>query len=366
MIRVGLLFGGMSSEHDVSLCSAASVYNAIDKKKYNCIPIGIDRDGKWHVQDKVEIIDDKSFGKIFKLNRTGAWLVNHYNNNNRLVLYNKDNGRQVEFDFILPIMHGTNSEDGRLQGLLELANVPYAGADVIGSAIAMDKDAAKRLLSQSKIPVVPWYTVTSFQWKDNPKKVIDDVIAEIHFPMFVKPNAAGSSIGILKVKEKGKLNEAINNALLFDNKVLIEKGIDCFEMECSVLGNFKPEASILGQIICKHEFYSYEAKYIDPNGAELKIPAEIDKEIADSIRSTAEKAYSVLCCSGMARIDFFLEKKSKEFYLNEINTLPGFTSISMYPKLWEHTGLAYDKLIDRLIELGFEAHHNRNKLKTVP
>ena len=366
MIRVGLLFGGMSSEHDVSLCSAASVYEALDKNKYDVTAIGIDRDGRWYVQENAEIINDKDFGRIFKLNKTGNWLINHYNVNNRLVLFNSDDGRKIEIDFMLPIIHGTNCEDGRLQGLLELACVPYAGADLLGSAIAMDKDVAKRLLNSSGIPVVPWIAIMKSQWNDNRDEIINKIISDFSFPLFVKPNAAGSSIGILKVKEKAKLHEALDYAFLFDNKVLIEKGIDCFEIECSVLGNGKPEASITGQIIPKHEFYSYEAKYIDPNGAELKIPAEIDSKIEKSIRKAALQGYTALSCSGMARVDFFLDKSTNEFYLNEINTLPGFTSISMYPKLWAQSGLKYAELLDRLIELGFEAHNNRIRLKTQP
>ncbi|MFH0976441.1 MAG: D-alanine--D-alanine ligase family protein [Spirochaetota bacterium] len=366
MIKIALLFGGMSSEHDVSLCSAASVYQALDKSKYKVIPIGIDRDGKWYVQEKPEIINDKSFGKIFKLKKTGKWLVNHFNDNNRLVLHNITSGKKVKADFVLPIVHGTNCEDGRLQGLLELANVPYAGADVLGSAIAMDKDVAKRLLKENSIPVVPWIAVMSDEYRENPDAITDKIIKDIGFPLFVKPNAAGSSIGILKVKTKEQITNALNNAFLYDNKVLIEKGIDCYEIECAVLGNNKPEASITGQVIPKHEFYSYEAKYIDPNGAELKIPAQIDDTISGAIRKTALNVYKALCCSGMARVDFFLEKNTNKFYLNEINTLPGFTGISMYPKLWGQTGLNYNDLIDKIIALGFEAHKRRNKLKTQP
>jgi D-alanine-D-alanine ligase len=366
MIRIGLLFGGKSNEHDVSLCSAASVYEALDKKKYAVTAIGIDRDGRWHVQDEAEIVKDKDFGRILKLNKTGTWLINHFTQNNRLVLYNPDNKRSVEVDFILPIIHGTNCEDGRLQGLLELANVPYAGADVTGSAIAMDKDVAKRLLKQSGISVVPWQTIVYENWEDDSENIIEKIAHELGFPLFIKPNAAGSSIGIQKVKVKDKLREAIEYAFLFDNKVLAEKGVDCFEIECSVLGNGRPEASATGQVIPNHEFYSYEAKYIDPNGADLKIPAGIDGSISEAIRKTALAGYAALCCTGMARVDFFLEKNTNRFYLNEINTLPGFTSISMYPKLWAQAGLPYSDLLDRLIGLGIEAHHNRNRLKTKP
>lgn len=366
MIRIGLLYGGNSSEHDVSLCSAASVYSAMDKDRYEIIPIGIDRDGKWHVQEKAEITDDASFGKILALKQTGNWLVNHFNNDNRLTLHNLDDSRAVEVDFVFPMVHGSNCEDGRLQGLLELAGVPYAGADLTGSAIAMDKDVAKRLLKLAGIPVVPWMSVVTEEWENGRERIIPDSIDRFGLPLFVKPNAAGSSVGISKVKERSELPDAAANAFLFDNKILIEKAIDCREVECSVLGNEKPEVSITGQIIPKHEFYSYDAKYIDSNGAELLIPADIDKSASESIRKTALEAYKTLCCSGMARIDFFLEKGSGSFYLNEINTLPGFTSISMYPKLWENTGLAYSRLIDRLIELGFEQQKARARLKTRP
>ncbi len=366
MIKIGLLYGGKSSEHDVSLCSAASVYSAIDKDKYDIILIGIDRDGKWHVQDKAEILDDASFGRILALRKTGNWLVNHFSDNNCLYLHNLDNNRVIQVDFVLPMVHGSNCEDGRLQGLLELANVPYAGAGLTGSAIAMDKDVSKRLLKLANIPVVPWISFHRSEWEDNSGNIISNAIDSLGIPLFVKPNATGSSIGISKVKDRKELPEAVSNAFLFDNKILIEKGIDCYEVECSVLGNAKPEAAITGQIIPKHEFYSYNAKYIDHEGAELLIPADIDNKTAESIRKTALEAYSILCCNGMARIDFFLEKKSGNFYLNEINTLPGFTSISMYPKLWEKTDLPYSKLIDRLIELGFESQRDRARLKTKP
>jgi D-alanine-D-alanine ligase len=254
-----------------------------------------------------------------------------------------------------------------LQGLLELAMVPYVGADVAGSAVGMDKDIAKRLLKEAGIPVVPSITISKHQWQDNPQIIIQKALNNLGMTLFVKPLCTGSSVGVKKVKTKELLPEAINFAFQFDNRIMIEKAIDCREIECAVLGNENPTASILGEILPNqdnHEFYSYEAKYIDPNGATMKIPANIDGNLADLIRKSAVKGYLALACSSLARVDFFLDKVTNEFYLNEINTLPGFTSISMYPKLWEATGLKYSELLDKLITLALERHQNKMNIKT--
>ena len=364
-IKIGVLYGGRSGEHDVSLCSAASVVSAIDSGKYEIIAIGIDRDGKWYVQDKPEIIEHKDFGKILSLKKRGKWLVSHFEEGNKLHLYDMENsGAAVVVDIVFPVLHGTFGEDGTLQGLLELAMVPYVGADVIGSAVGMDKDVAKRLLSEANIPVVPSLTVNKSQWQDNQTAIMQRAIDKLGLPLFVKPVCAGSSVGIKKVKEKGSFPAAMDFALQFDTRVIVEKAIDCREIECAVLGNETPEASVLGEIVPSHEFYSYEAKYIDPNGAISRIPARIETSLADLIRKTAVKGYMALCCSSMARVDFFLDKKTNEFYLNEINTLPGFTSISMYPKLWEATGLKYGDLIDKLIALASDRHQKKLAIKT--
>ncbi len=364
MLRIGVLYGGRSGEHEVSLCSAASVLSSLDKKKYEVVAIGIDRDGRWYVQREPEIIDDKDFGKILKLRKEGNWLVNHFEKDNKLYLYDTESNREVYVDVVFPVVHGIFCEDGTIQGLLELAVVPYVGADVIGSAVGMDKDVSKRLLKEAGIPVVSWVTLSKEQWEREPSSVTNNIIDRIGFPLFVKPSNAGSSVGIKKVKGEDMLNESIVNAFLYDRKILIEKAIDCREIECSVIGNHSPEASILGEVVPRHEFYSYEAKYIDPNGAELKIPAQVDESLALRIRETAIEGYRILCCSGMARVDFFLENNSDKFYLNEINTIPGFTSISMYPKLWGKTGLQYSKLLDRLIQLSIERHKEKREIKT--
>jgi D-alanine-D-alanine ligase len=364
-IKIGVLYGGRSGEHDVSLCSAASVFSALDRNKYEVTAIGIEKDGKWYVQDKPKIIADKDFGRILSLKKKGTWLVNHFEQKNKLHLYDlKNKNKEVIIDVVFPVLHGTFGEDGTLQGLLELAMVPYVGADVTGSAVGMDKDIAKRLLKEAGIPVVPSVTVSKQQWQDNPKLIIKSALDKLGMPVFVKPVCTGSSVGVKKVKKKEMLAKAINFAFQFDTRVMIEKAVDCREIECAVLGNDNPAASVLGEIIPSHEFYSYEAKYLDPNGAALKIPAEINKSLAGKIRKTAVEGYMALGCSSMARVDFFLDKKTNKFYLNEINTLPGFTSISMYPKLWEATGLKYSDLLDKLISLALDRHKKKLEIKT--
>lgn len=363
--RIGVLYGGRSGEHDVSLCSAASVVSALDSGKYDITAIGIDRDGKWYVQDKPEIIAHKDFGKILSLKKRGKWFVNHFEEGNKLSLYNmENNGENVVVDIVFPVVHGTFCEDGTLQGLLELAVVPYVGADVIGSAVGMDKDVAKRLLREAGISVVPSMTVSKENWLNNRETIIQKAVSGLGRPLFVKPVCAGSSVGVRKIKDEITFPEAVDFALQFDTRVLIEKAVECREIECAVLGNETPEASVLGEIISRHEFYSYEAKYIDPNGAAATIPAEIDTHLAEKIRKTAVAGYKALGCSSMARVDFFLDKETGGFYLNEINTLPGFTSISMYPKLWEATGLRYSELLDRLIRLALDRHREKLAIKT--
>lgn len=364
-IRIGILYGGRSGEHDVSLCSAASVFSALNRQKYQVTAIGIARDGRWYVQEKPEIISDKDFGRKLALKKKGMWLVNHFEQKNKLHLYDiKNKSKEVVVDVVIPVLHGTFGEDGTLQGLLELAMVPYVGADVIGSAVGMDKDVAKRLLNQAGIPVVPSVTVNKQRWQDDSTFIMKNAVEKLGLPLFVKPVCTGSSVGVKKVKKKEELAKAMNFAFQFDTRVMIEEAIDCREIECAVLGNENPVGSVLGEIIPRHEFYSYEAKYIDPNGAALNIPAQINKALSEKIRRIAVEGYMALGCSSMARVDFFLDKKTNKFYLNEINTLPGFTSISMYPKLWEATGLPYDKLLDKLIALALDRHKKKLEIKT--
>ncbi|MEE9910508.1 MAG: D-alanine--D-alanine ligase [Deltaproteobacteria bacterium] len=364
-LTIGVLYGGRSGEHDVSLCSAASVVSALDKKKYDVIAIGIDRDGRWYVQGQPEIIPDKNFGKILSLKKKGFWLVNHFEQQNKLHLYNLEaGGEQVVVDLIFPVLHGTFGEDGTLQGLLELAMVPYVGVDVAGSAIGMDKDVAKRLLAHAGIPVVPWITLGRSEWRKQPEKILSKALKQLSLPLFVKPLCTGSSVGIKKVKAKKDLASAIDYAFQFDTRIMIETGIDCREIECAVLGNEEPQASVLGEILPTHEFYSYEAKYLDPEGAKMSIPAGIPAKLSAAIRKCAVAGFTALNCNSMARVDFFLDKKTNAFYLNEVNTLPGFTSISMYPKLWAATGLPYSKLLDRLIALAILRHREKSSIKT--
>lgn len=364
-LKIGILYGGRSGEHDVSLCSAASVAAALDKTKYDIIAVGIDRDGRWYVQNRPEIIADKDFGKILSLKKRGFWLVNHFEQQNKLHFYNlEESGEKVTVDLIFPVLHGTFGEDGTLQGLLELAMVPYVGVDVTGAAVGMDKDMAKRLLKEAGIPVVPWMTVGKKQWEERSKKIVRDAHSRFGLPLFVKPLCTGSSVGVVKVKQKKEIATAVEHAFQFDTRIMIEKGIDCREIECAVLGNDEPQASVLGEILPNHEFYSYEAKYLDPKGANMNIPAKIPVKLSTAIRKSATAGYVALNCNSMARVDFFLEKKTNQIYLNEINTLPGFTSVSMYPKLWEATGIPYSKLLDQLIDLALDRHRQKLAVKT--
>ncbi|MBN1495261.1 MAG: D-alanine--D-alanine ligase [Spirochaetes bacterium] len=364
MLTVGVLYGGRSGEHDVSLCSAASVVSALDSEKYRVVAIGIDRDGRWYVQDRPVIVDDPAFGRILKLERKGNWYVNHFEESGRLVLRDIDSNKKISVDLVFPAVHGTYCEDGTLQGLLELAMVPYVGADSVGSSIGIDKDVTKRLLRDAGIPVVPWESFGREDWERDAAGIQTRIRERLSLPLFVKPARTGSSVGVMKVKDGNDLRAAIEFAFQYDTRLLVEEGVNAREIECSVLGNGDPRASVPGEIIPRHEFYSYESKYLDPNGAELVIPAPIDEPVADAIRETAVRGYQALCCSGMARVDFFLERTTGAFYLNEINTLPGFTSISMYPKLWAHSGLEYPRLIDTLIDLALERHRARMKIRT--
>jgi len=275
-----------------------------------------------------------------------------------------ESGSSIDVDIVFPVIHGTYCEDGTVQGLLELAMVPYVGADIAGSVIGMDKDVAKRLLRDGGIPVVPWKTVTSVELEERADLIASDVIDKFGLPLFVKPCNTGSSVGVKKVSEAGDLMEAMNFAMKYDNKILIEKAVSAREIECAVLGNEDPESSVPGEIIPRHEFYSYEAKYIDSSGAELNIPAKLHDDLSGAIMDAAVKGYKLLNCSGMARVDFFLEKNGDEFYLNEINTLPGFTSISMYPKLWEYSGIKYSNLLDKLIEYAFDRFNMKMQIDT--
>jgi D-alanine-D-alanine ligase len=351
-LKVGILFGGKSGEHEVSIVSAMSVAKALDKKKYDVTMVGIDKTGRWVLPDKKTLIKYQDKPRTFNLAKEKN-------------LFHFDLSKKSKFDVVLPILHGTFGEDGTIQGLLELANVPYVGSGVLGSSLGMDKDLAKRVFLAADVPVVPWISIRKSEFKKDPKFFVKMIEKRFKYPYFVKPANMGSSVGVHKVKSKAEALKKIEDAFLYDTKILIEKAISARELEVSVLGNHDPKASIIGEIIPTHEFYSYEAKYLDENGAHLKIPAEgISKKVMEQIKQYAINAFLAIECRGLGRVDFFMDKQTGEIYLNEINTIPGFTSISMYPKLWAASGLPYPQLLDELIRLALELHQEKNELKT--
>ena len=360
-IRVGILFGGKSAEHEVSLQSAKNVVEAIDKEKYEVVLIGIDKQGRWYLNDESHFLLNSENPKLISLNKSNknVALVTGKNGEREIVSVT-DQTSFGAIDVVFPILHGTFGEDGTVQGLLKLANVPFVGAGVLGSSVAMDKDVMKRLLRDADIPIGKFLT---FDRSSIETANFKEIEKQLGLPLFVKPANLGSSVGIHKAHTQTELEEAVKDAFNYDTKILIEEFIDGREIECSVLGNEDPIASVPGEIIPQHEFYSYEAKYIDEQGALLEIPAKLPKDLVKEIQELSIKAFQALCCEGMARVDIFLSKDNKVF-LNEINTIPGFTKISMYPKLWEVSGIPYSDLIDKLIQLAIERFEREQKLKT--
>lgn len=360
-IRVAIIYGGKSAEHEVSLQSAKNVVEAIDKSKYEVILIGIDKDGQWYLGKPSQFLLHDDDPKRIALNRAGAptvALVPGAQGGNELI--NLTDHRSLgHIDVAFPVLHGPYGEDGTVQGLLKLFNVPFVGASVLGSAVGMDKDVMKRLLRDARIPV-PKFLV--FHHSDRALIDFDRIVGQIGLPFFVKPANLGSSVGIHKVKGLAQFHSALEDAFQYDFKILIEEFIQCREIECSVLGNEEPIASIPGEIIPQHEFYSYEAKYLDDHGAKLEIPAKLSNELIQQFQELAKASYRALCCEGMARVDFFL-RDNREIFVSEINTIPGFTKISMYPKLWEASGIPYRELIDRLIQLALSRSERERKLK---
>lgn len=359
-INVGILFGGKSAEHEVSLQSAKNVIDAIDKEKYDVTLIGIDKTGHWYLNDSSQFLLNSTDPKCIALNKTDKDIVLVPGDESQKFLCISDTKASSKIDVIFPILHGTYGEDGTVQGLLKLANIPFVGAGVLGSAIGMDKDVAKRLLRDAGIPIAKF--VVFHRWNQDDLS-FQEISSQLGLPLFIKPANAGSSVGVSKVKNEAQFIKAVKEALEFDNKVLIEEFIEGREVECSVLGNEKPIVSKVGEIIAQQEFYSYEAKYIDENGAILEIPARMDEEMTKKIQEVAIKTFKVLCCEGMARVDLFLTKDN-QVIVNEINTIPGFTKISMYPKLWEISGISYRELIDKLIQLALDRHASERCLKT--
>ena len=360
-IRVGILFGGKSAEHEISLLSAKSVIEAIDKNKYEVLLIGINKSGEWFLHEGLDqCLLNPENAKLIELSKAqeNVTLVAKELGNPLVSLSGRTLDRAL--DVIFPILHGTYGEDGTIQGLLKLVNLPFVGSGVLASAVGMDKDVMKRLLRDAGIPTAKFITVHSHALH---KINFEQIERALGLPFFVKPANLGSSVGISKVKNKEEFEEKINFAFQFDHKILIEEFVPGREIECSVLGNDHPIASLPGEVIPQHEFYSYEAKYLDENGALFEIPAKLTPTEIHTIQTVAVEAYQALCCEGMARVDMFLQKDGR-VVLNELNTIPGFTKISMYPKMWAASGLSYPELIDKLIMLAMERFQKEQRLKT--
>jgi len=353
-LRVGVIYGGRSGEHEVSVVSAASIFKHLDRNRFQPVPIRIDKDGRWVLGAKEptaisagDVQDNGPVGALQVTEPTAAI------------------GGGI--DVVFPVLHGPYGEDGTVQGLLELANVPYVGAGVLGSALGMDKAISKTVFAAHGLPIVPYLTVTAPEWKSAAQEVTARVAADLRYPVFVKPANLGSSVGISRATFDGELHDAIRTAFEYDRKIVIEAGVpNAREIECAVLGNDQPEASLPGEIVVTHSdgFYSYEAKYLDPNGATPKIPADLAPEMIARVRKLSVEAFRALDLAGMARVDFFLDDRNGALYLNEVNTIPGFTAISMYPKMWEATGVPYSELITRLLTLAIERHEQKQQLRT--
>jgi D-alanine-D-alanine ligase len=354
-LRIGVLFGGRSGEHEVSLASAASVIRGLDPDKYEILPIGITKEGHW-------LIGSGAQKMLPEVLRTGQRVTMSADPTDAALVRLDGSGGGQRIDVIFPVMHGTFGEDGTIQGLLDLAGLPFVGAGVLGSAIAMDKDVAKKLLQAAKIPVVPWVSIRRDEWERNENIITHQIEKEFPYPLFVKPATLGSSVGMSKVHSRQELAPALNLASEFAMKILVERAVNAREIEVSVLGNRDPQASVPGEIVPHREFYDYAAKYLE-EGTKLLIPADLKPVQVKKFQHLAVLAFRALELSGMARVDFFLGKEGGKTYLNEVNTIPGFTSISMYPKLWEASGIPFAQLIDRLIELALEQHAEKARTK---
>lgn len=359
-IRVGILFGGKSAEHEVSLQSAKSIVEAIDREKYEVVMIAVDKEGQWHLTDASRFLLNADNPKLIQLNRVSDNLALAPGKRSEQLISLVSHGSAGPVDVIFPVLHGPFGEDGTIQGLMKLANVPFVGPGVLGSAVSMDKDVAKRLLRDAGISIARFlvFDRASFNKID-----FNEAKNQLGLPLFVKPANLGSSVGINKVNDREQFEEAVNDAFRYDNKIVIEEFIEGREIECSVLGNDDPIASLPGEILPQDDFYSYRAKYIDEDGAILDVPAKLPENIVKEVQDYSIQAFKVLCCEGMARVDLFL-KENGEIVINEINTIPGFTKISMYPKLWEVSGISYSELIHRLIQLAIERFDREEKLET--
>ncbi|MBW2623152.1 MAG: D-alanine--D-alanine ligase [Deltaproteobacteria bacterium] len=359
-IRVGILFGGKSAEHEVSLQSAKNIVEAIDKDKYELALIGIDKKGRWSLFDDSAYLLNADDPKNISLGTASRDVALIPGSGEGTLTDISKSGSAGPVDVIFPALHGPFGEDGTVQGLLKLADIPFVGASVLGSSVGMDKDVMKRLLRDARIPIGRFLV---FHRGNRRKLTFSDMAAQLGRPFFVKPANYGSSVGVSMVRDESEFEKAVQEAFEFDHKAIFEEYIEGREIECSVLGNDNPVASVPGEVKPTYDFYSYEAKYLDENGALLQIPAELDEQATARIQELAVKTFEVLCCEGLARVDFFL-KGDGEVIVNELNTIPGFTRISMYPRLWEASGISYPELIDRLIQLAFKRHEKDHRLKT--
>jgi D-alanine-D-alanine ligase len=361
-LNIAILFGGRSGEHEVSLMSARSVLSALDPEKYEITQIGITKDGVWLTGEN--ILEALSNGRIDDENLKQVVILPDQHHNRIWEIQNTDSTRTLEpladVDVVFPVLHGTFGEDGTLQGLLELADLAYVGAGVTGSSVGMDKGIFKDVMRANAIPTVESIILLRSEVEKDLEVAIRQAEKVSPYPLFVKPANLGSSVGITKCNGRADLSEGLMEAAAYDRRVLVERGVNAREIEIAVLGNDDPQASVPGEVLPSREFYSYESKYLDGT-SDLLIPASLPNEVSEKIRQMAVTAYKAIDCSGMARVDFFFEKTTGEIYLNEVNTIPGFTSISMYPKLWEASGLPYTKLVDRLVDLALERKVDRDR-----
>lgn len=355
--RVAVVFGGRSGEHEVSIVSAKNIMEAMDREKYDVIPIGITKDGKWlSGENAINAFQTGNYSGLTEVS------LNTKSGANELLHLSGNTYEIMNVDIFFPALHGPFGEDGTIQGLFEMANVPYTGCGVLASSVGMDKLMTKAVWDQAGLPIIPYVGVNKRAWDMTSEDVIQKIEDELDYPVFVKPANMGSSVGISKAKNREDLRKAMDLACQFDHRILVEKGLDVRELECAVLGNDDPQIASVGEVLVGGEFYDYNDKYIDGKSS-TQVPADIPSSLAQEVQEIALRAYKVLDCSGLARVDIFFDKKTKGLHLNEINTLPGFTSISMYPKMWEKSGIPYAKLIDKIIELGFEKHAQKNENK---
>ncbi len=357
--KISIIFGGKSAEHEVSLNSASNIFNAVDLERFDPLLLGVDKAGQWCYNPDYpsEHIDLRKLD--YYPNSRPVTLRNRHGQIN--IIDQESNKVLDNFEVAFSIIHGTFGEDGVIQGFFKSQDIPFVGPDVLGSSICMDKDITKRLLRDSGIPIADFITV----YRENQADInYEEAKNQLGLPLFIKPCNAGSSVGVSKVTDEGSFQQALSEAFRFDRKVLIEEAIVGQELECAVLGNENPQPSIIGEIAATKEFYTYDAKYVDADGAKLIIPARIEENDSDKLRKGAVAAYKATCCEGLARVDFFL-RSDGSYVVNEINTIPGFTEISMYPKLWEQTGISYSDLITKLIDLAVERHERNSRFETM-